>query len=78
MLLRLRQICSHTALITEEEGVIVDNDLDVSEPELRRELIRAQRTVSRDFVHHMKQKMKQLVLKRMQDEKEVRITFFIY
>ena len=74
MLLRLRQICSHTSLITEDEGIIVDHDLDIAAPELRQELIRAQRTVSRDFVHSVRQRMKQIVLKRMQDEKKVRIS----
>ena len=73
LLLRLRQICSHTSLITEDEGVIVDHDFDISDSSLRQELIRAQRMVSRDFVHHVRQRMKQIVLKRMQDEKNVSI-----
>ena len=58
--------------------MIVDHDFDISDSSLRQELIRAQRTVSRDFVHHVRQRMKQVVLQRMQDEKNVSMWFVVF
>lgn len=71
LLLRLRQICSHTALITEEEDVIVDEDLENSNEANRDELIQAQTVAGREFVQKLKAKLKEVALGRMAAEKEV-------
>ncbi|TDL24597.1 hypothetical protein BD410DRAFT_786110 [Rickenella mellea] len=70
MLLRLRQICSHTSLITEEDGVISDEALNETKLETREELIHAQTSVSREFVVKMKAKLREIALQRMAAEKE--------
>ena len=71
MLLRLRQICSHTSLITEEEDVIVDDDIENTTEENRDEVIHAQTVVGREFVTKLKTKLKEIWLGRMKAEKEV-------
>ena len=65
MLLRLRQICSHTSLITEEEDVIVDDDIENTTEENRDEVIHAQTVVGREFVTKLKTKLKEIWLGRM-------------
>ena len=74
MLLRLRQICSHTSLITEEEDVIVDDDIENTTEENRDEVIHAQTVVGREFVTKLKTKLKEIWLERMKAEKEVHYT----
>ena len=71
MLLRLRQICSHTSLITEEEDVIVDDDIENTTEENRDEVIHAQTVVGREFVTKLKTKLTEIWLGRMKAEKEV-------
>ena len=73
LLLRLRQICSHPSLI-QEDGVafVHPDDVDSSKAELATELSRARRLVSPEFVTKMKEKFREMTLKRMAAEKEVR------
>jgi SNF2 family DNA or RNA helicase len=76
MLLRLRQICCHPALI--QEGCLSfipfhEMEKEDHKPvELSTELSRARRLVSQEFVNTMKEKFKQAALARMAAEKEVR------
>lgn len=75
LLLRLRQICSHPALIQEnaEAFIIQDDDCDEGAPaEARTELARARELVSGDFVARMKYKRREIALKRMDAEKQVK------
>ncbi|EPQ53423.1 hypothetical protein GLOTRDRAFT_139677 [Gloeophyllum trabeum ATCC 11539] len=73
MLLRLRQICSHPALIYEEGEAYSDpgdEDDSTVRPEAKTELARAAQLISPDFVARMRFKFKQAALHRMQAEKE--------
>lgn len=72
LLLRLRQICSHPALIQEGGDAFVrpEEELTCSDDK-RVELARAAHLVSPDFVERMRKKMKDEVLERMAAEKEV-------
>ncbi|KAG2140702.1 SNF2 family N-terminal domain-containing protein, partial [Suillus clintonianus] len=70
MLLRLRQICSHPALIQETSDALVAADQLVGEIDLKAELSRAARLVSSEFVMKLKAKYFQCALARMQAEKE--------
>jgi SNF2 family DNA or RNA helicase len=60
LLLRLRQICSHPALIQEgEAALIAPDEMDESiTPEIRDELSRARNLVGLEFVAKMKLKLK--------------------
>lgn len=71
MLLRLRQVCSHTSLITESDGIIADEDYDETKESAKAQLARAEKLVSPEFVMKMKSKLKELALQRIQAEKEV-------
>ena len=77
LLLRLRQICSHPSLI-QEDGVafVHPDDVDSSKAELATELSRARRLVSHEFVTKMKEKFREMTLKRMAAEKEVCVVHF--
>jgi hypothetical protein len=77
MLLRLRQICSHPALIQETSDAFVATDQLIGGPDLKAELTRAARRVSTDFVSKLKQKYFQDALARIQVEKEVRSPYHI-
>ncbi|KAG0702167.1 SNF2 family N-terminal domain-containing protein [Suillus ampliporus] len=70
MLLRLRQICSHPALIQETSEALIAEDQLVGGHDLRAERARAARLVSTDFVTKLKAKYLQCTLVRMQAEKE--------
>lgn len=71
-MLRLRQTCSHPALIQEDGVALIGPDeLDETlSPEARDELSRARELVSPDFVAKMKQKLKETALRRIEAEKE--------
>lgn len=73
LLLRLRQICSHASLISEDGDAFVQphevgNDFQL---EFATELSRARRLVSEEFVAKMKAKYKNEALARMETEKLV-------
>jgi SNF2 family DNA or RNA helicase len=73
LLLRLRQICSHASLITEEGIAYVqpheaDDDFKI---EFANELTRARRLVSDDFVTKMKEKFKREASARIEAERAV-------
>lgn len=70
MLLRLRQVCSHPALIQETSEALVAADQLDGEHDLKAELARAVRLVSSDFVTKLKAKYFQCALARIQAEKE--------
>jgi SNF2 family DNA or RNA helicase len=71
LLLRLRQICSHPALIQEGETALVTPDeMDESiATEIRDELSRARNLVGSEFVAKMKFKLKETALRRIEAEK---------
>ncbi|KAJ7039861.1 SNF2 superfamily protein [Mycena alexandri] len=70
MLLRLRQLCSHPALIQENGTYFLAPD-EVDEPEeYRDELARAREIMPVDFVKNMKAKFKEATLRRMEAEQE--------
>jgi SNF2 family DNA or RNA helicase len=69
MLLRLRQICSHPALV-QEEGTEVVLDVHADE-DLTPELVKARRVLGSGFVAKMQHKMKTRALERIAAEKEV-------
>jgi SNF2 family DNA or RNA helicase len=71
LLLRLRQICSHPALIQEGEAALIAPDEmdDLIAPETRDELSRARNLVGLEFVAKMKLKLKETALRRMEAEK---------
>ncbi|KAJ7190933.1 SNF2 superfamily protein [Mycena pura] len=70
LLLRLRQLCSHPALIQEGGSYFLAPD-EVDDPEeYREELANARALVSSEFVKKMKAKFKDLALRRIQAEKE--------
>lgn len=73
LLLRLRQICSHPALVQENGTTLISSEEDEDDwnPDVRDELIRARDTVSFEFVSEMKKTMKEAALKRIEAEKEV-------
>lgn len=71
LLLRLRQICSHTSLITELDGVIADEDYDKTNESHAEQLARAESLVSRDFVLKMQTKFKELAIQRIEAEQQV-------
>lgn len=75
MLLRLRQVCSHTSLITEDEDVIIDDELETAPANKRDELIHVQTVIGRDFVTKLKQKLKDSALERIAAEKQARCDF---
>ncbi|KAG1726392.1 P-loop containing nucleoside triphosphate hydrolase protein [Suillus lakei] len=70
MLLRLRQVCSHPALIQETSEALVAADQLVGGLDLKAELARAARLVSSEFVTKLKAKYLQCALARIQAEKE--------
>ncbi|KAJ7076087.1 SNF2 superfamily protein [Mycena belliarum] len=70
MLLRLRQLCSHPALIQENGSYFLAPDEADDAEEFREELSRARATMSPEFVRKMKDKFKEAALKRIQAEKE--------
>ncbi|KAG2129317.1 SNF2 family N-terminal domain-containing protein [Suillus cothurnatus] len=70
MLLRLRQVCSHPALIQETSEALVAADQLDGGYDLKAELARAVRLVSSDFVTKLKAKYFQCALARIQAEKE--------
>ncbi|KAJ6486844.1 SNF2 superfamily protein [Mycena sanguinolenta] len=71
LLLRLRQLCSHPALIQENASShwLAADEADDPE-EYRDELSRARATMPKEFVTKMKAKFKDRALSRMQAEKE--------
>jgi SNF2 family DNA or RNA helicase len=73
MLLRLRQVCSHPALIQETSDALVAADQLIDGHDLKAELARAARLVSTDFVRKLKEKYFQDASARIQAEKEVRL-----
>lgn len=75
MLLRLRQICSHTSLITEEKDVIVDDNLEDADKNDEDELIQAHRVAGPDFVNKLKTKLREVAVERIAAEKEVSFWF---
>ena len=71
ILLRLRQICVHPALIQEGEDAVLElSDFGVNHGK-NSELARAKRLVSEDFVERMKKKLKEISLERTAAEKQV-------
>ncbi|KAJ3796224.1 SNF2 family N-terminal domain-containing protein [Lentinula aff. detonsa] len=68
LLLRLRQCCSHPALIQEDGAPFVDPDEVDDDP--GRILKRARELVSAEFVYKMKAKFREAALERMRAEKE--------
>lgn len=75
LLLRLRQVCSHPALI-QENGVTVESEEDNAEnwaEDKREELLRARQVAGPEFVSTMKRKMKEDAKQRMEAEKQVRL-----
>lgn len=71
MLLRLRQVCSHPALIQETSEALVAADELNGGHDLKAELGRAARLMSSDFVAKLKAKYLQCALARIQAEREV-------
>ncbi|KAJ7696132.1 SNF2 superfamily protein [Mycena olivaceomarginata] len=70
LLLRLRQLCSHPALIQENGSHFLAAD-EVDDPEeYRDELARARSIMPADFVKKMKEKFKERALSRMQTEQQ--------
>ncbi|KLO17670.1 hypothetical protein SCHPADRAFT_900413 [Schizopora paradoxa] len=72
MLLRLRQVCSHTSLITEDDSediLIVDEDGDDT-INRKEELFHVQTMLGREFVSKLKLKLKDIALERMEAEKK--------
>ncbi|KAF8838463.1 hypothetical protein BDN67DRAFT_971507 [Paxillus ammoniavirescens] len=70
MLLRLRQICVHPALIQEScEALIASDELN-GERDLNAERVRAARLVSADFVSKLRGKYKESALARLRAERE--------
>lgn len=73
LLLRLRQLCSHPALIQENGTYFLAPD-EVDDPEeYRDELSRARAIMPAGFVNKMKDKFKEAALRRIEAEKEVRL-----
>ncbi|KIK91296.1 hypothetical protein PAXRUDRAFT_830977 [Paxillus rubicundulus Ve08.2h10] len=70
MLLRLRQICVHPALIQESCDALVASDELNGERDLNAERMRAARLVSTDFVAKLQGKYKESALARMCAERE--------
>ncbi len=71
MLLRLRQTCSHPALIQEDARVWVRPNETEETYEKENEAAQAAHAVSQEFVDLMKAKLKQVALDRLALEKEV-------
>ncbi|KIY70851.1 hypothetical protein CYLTODRAFT_419390 [Cylindrobasidium torrendii FP15055 ss-10] len=72
LLLRLRQVCSHPALI-QENGVTVESEEDNAEnwaEDKREELERARQIAGPDFVSTMRRRMKEDAKQRMEAEKQ--------
>ncbi|KAJ7660054.1 SNF2 family N-terminal domain-containing protein [Mycena rosella] len=70
MLLRLRQLCSHPALIQENGSYFLAPEESDDTEEFREELSRARVVMSPQFVTEMKKKFKEAALLRIQAEKE--------
>lgn len=70
MLLRLRQVCSHPALIQETSEALVAADELNGGHDLKAEMARAARLMSSDFVTKLKAKYFQCALARIQAERE--------
>ncbi|KAJ7054353.1 hypothetical protein C8F01DRAFT_1259637 [Mycena amicta] len=70
LLLRLRQLCSHLALIQENGGHFLAPDEEDEPFEFKDVLARARKEVSSEFVKKMKDKYKDLALRRIAAEKE--------
>ncbi|KAL5521625.1 hypothetical protein ACEPAF_2373 [Sanghuangporus sanghuang] len=70
LLLRLRQVCTHTSLITEDEGIIVDDELDNMDEDKRDDVIMAHSELGREFVDRLKKKLRDIALERMAAEKK--------
>lgn len=71
LLLRLRQVCSHASLIQEDCSAFTHVDDVNLKPDLAKEVTRARRVVSSDFVDRMKAKFKQAALYRIEAENNV-------
>ena len=71
LLLRLRQICTHTSLITEQDGVIIDDELENMDEDKRDDVIKAHSELGREFVDKLKKKLRDIALERMAAEKKV-------
>jgi hypothetical protein len=74
LLLRLRQVCSHASLIQEDCSAFTHADDMNLKPDLAKEVTRARRVVSSDFVDRMKAKFKQTALYRIEAEKNVSVS----
>ncbi|KAG6884788.1 hypothetical protein C0993_008278 [Termitomyces sp. T159_Od127] len=71
LLLRLRQICSHPSLVQEGGAAFISSDpTDNDESITEKELSRAHRLVSSEFVATMKAKLKASSVQRMEAEKQ--------
>ncbi|KIK40408.1 hypothetical protein CY34DRAFT_807271 [Suillus luteus UH-Slu-Lm8-n1] len=70
LLLRLRQVCSHPALIQETSEALVAADELNGGHDLKAELARTARLMSSDFVAKLKAKYLQCALARIQAERE--------
>ena len=71
MLLRLRQICAHPSLITEDGQALTLPGEHANHTMKVTELQRAERLVGPEFVMRMKEKFRTIALERMAAEKEV-------
>jgi SNF2 family DNA or RNA helicase len=72
MLLRLRQICSHPALIQEEmRSFITAAEAEELESARGKEIAQARWYMGADWVGKMKARFKELALQRIEAEKEV-------
>ncbi|KAF7302735.1 SNF2 superfamily protein [Mycena chlorophos] len=78
MLLRLRQLCSHPALIQEGNNAhfLAPGETEESS-EFAQVLARARKEVSKEFVTKMKTKYKELAQRRIEAEKEARSLFIV-
>ena len=75
LLLRLRQICSHASLITEDgSAFVMPGEADKIKGK-GNDLARACKLVSPEFVEKMKVKLREAALNRMKAEKEVSFNF---
>ncbi|KZT10363.1 uncharacterized protein LAESUDRAFT_755872 [Laetiporus sulphureus 93-53] len=71
LLLRLRQICCHPCLIQEESMAFVTaHELEDANHGKRYELSRARQLISPEFVTNMQNKMQEIMLQRMEAEKQ--------
>ncbi len=75
MLLRLRQVCSHTSLITEvdSENIIIADDDGDNQISKKEGVFHVQTLLGREFVEKLKQKLKDITFERMEAERKVRL-----